>query len=356
MNRSFLPVIFLSLLALPVSADTVFKVVMNVNDEIHSLYEYQQRKTELERSIQAQTNISPARRQELLDNLPKQVFRQMYEELLLLSRARRAGVFVSEEDVDKQIGRIQDRFGIENEEEFQLALAQNGMRIEDLREQTRRQMMIDNLLFQEVSSKIEVPEEVLRRYYRENPDQFTQSEKLRLQEIVVLEDSGLSEDELARIADEVRAAVAAGGDLAKIAETRSSSGETSALIELGWISSGDLSKDLEEAVWDLEVDQISAPVAARGGLHLVQVLEREEAVVLPYTEVSDRIRRREENLRYGKAVGEFMERLESEAWVELDPPPEAVGFRDLGSGTADEKTPPPPPAEASDEDAADPST
>ncbi|MEM7480480.1 MAG: peptidyl-prolyl cis-trans isomerase [Acidobacteriota bacterium] len=337
--RTLLVLAFL-LAAPPALGETVYKVVMNVNDEILSLYDYEERKKEFEQQLLAQDNLPTAQRRQILDELPKRVFRLMFEELLLISRAKQTGVFISEEDVDRQLDRIRESFGIETESDFQRALQQNGMTLDDFREQTRRQAMIDNLLYRDVSATLEVPDEVVRRIYRENPEDFQDPERLRLQEIVVLEDSDLSADERSAVADEIRGAVAAGGDLAEIAEARSAAGETSGLIALGWVSPGDLAPELEEPIWKLQSGEISAPIEARGGLHLVKVLEREEASEKPFSEVQEAIRRREQGRLYADALAEYMDRLESEAWVKLDPPPEAEGFRQTAT-VRDETLPEP---------------
>jgi hypothetical protein len=145
--------------------------------------------------------------------------------------------------------------------------------------------------------------------------------------VVVLEESGAPAEERARIAAEIRTKVAAGTPLADAVKDHAQAGVTSNVIELGWISPGDLDKDLETAVWTLPVNAISEPVEARGGLHLVQVIERRESRLPPFSEVADAIRAREQERVFREEIAKYMVELEKKSLIVANPPEEAAGFR-----------------------------
>ena len=108
------------------------------------------------------------------------------------------------------------------------------------------------------------------------------------------------------------------------------SGEfASALASAGWVSPGDLDKSLETAVWSLAKGSLSEPVAARGGLHLVQVIDRRESRVAPFTEVSAAIENRERERVFREEFSKYMAELEQKALIVANPPAEAAGFRRL---------------------------
>jgi parvulin-like peptidyl-prolyl isomerase len=205
----------------------------------------------------------------------------------------------------------------------------------------------------EVQSRVKVDEEDLRRYYRKNLEQFRQPEQVQLREVVVLEEGGAPADERPRIAAEIRAKVAAGAALADAVADYAQKGVTSDVIELGWVSPGDLDKNLEAAVWKLPKGSLSDPVAARGGLHLVQVIDRRESRIQPFTEVSAAIQAREEERVFREEIAKYMAELEKKSLIVAHPPEEAAAFRrHLAAAPAGENieglggTAAPPPAAA----------
>jgi hypothetical protein len=190
----------------------------------------------------------------------------------------------------------------------------------------------------EVMTRVKVDEEDQRRYYRKNLEQFRQPEQLQLREVVVLEEgSPAAAGDRQRVAAEIRAKVQAGASLADAAADTAKKGETSAAVDLGWVSPGDLDKNLETAVWKLPKGSISDPVQARGGLHLVQVLDRRESRVQPFSEVQAAIQAKEQERVFRQEVTKYMVELEKKSLIVANPPAEAANFRrQLASQTADE--------------------
>src|SRR5262249_31267768 len=154
--------------------------------------------------------------------------------------------------------------GIKNDDEFQAALAQSGTTLPKLRERLRGDLRLREVLGKEVNSKIKIDEEDLRRYYRKNIDEFRVPEQVQMREVVVLETAGPAADERARIAAEIKAAVAGGKTFDQAVEPYVAKGQVSAMTDLGLVSPKDLDPALEKAAWSLEKGALSAPVAGRG--------------------------------------------------------------------------------------------
>ena len=314
-----------------VVAVEVNRIVLRVNNRILTLFDYERRKAERISSIE-RAELPPERRQELLARAGEDTLRALYEEMLLLARADQLGVQPSEEEIDASIEQAKAGFGIQTEEDFDRALAQSGLTRDGLREQMRSNLRMQMTIGQEVRPRVELEDEDLRRYYQANPDEFRMPERRQLRELVVLESSPLAADELAALAEELRDRLAADGlgeeELADYRER----GLTTDWMQLGWVQPGDLDPVLEEAVFDLEVGEISEPVSARGGLHLV--LDRKEPELLSFAEVEEQIARRESDRVFGEVMLEYMDELEAASYIVSRPPPEAAGFR-----TADKRGP-----------------
>ncbi|HVR30893.1 MAG TPA: peptidylprolyl isomerase [Thermoanaerobaculia bacterium] len=323
-RRSIALVVAAALLAaLPAGAASANRIIARVNDRIATLYDFEVR---LEDSLRrADLPESVSGRQAYLTELARDVMKELFEELLVLSRADQLGITVTRTEVTEAIQRMRQANGLEDDQEFRQALAQTGLDPEQLRSQFEQQMRFQRVIGREVYSEVKLEEEDLRRYYRDHLEEFRQPEAVKLREIVVLDDTGTdpaAEAEASRLAQELAAGrpleeVVAGAVSAKVSE----------VIELGWVESGDLAPALEQAVWSLEPGAWSEPTRSRGGVHLAQVVDRKESVIPSFKEIEPEIRAREERVRLNQQLKSYLSELEAKSFLYLDPPPEAAGFR-----------------------------
>lgn len=326
MRRTLVSLALLLTLSPALGAEVLNRVVLRVNDRIATLLDYRHRREDMVREI-LRREQDAEERQRLISQAGEIVFADMFRELLLESRADQLAVDIGDAQVDAAVAQLRESYNIKTDEEFAAALAQSGMTEQQLRAQLRNTLRVQEVRGREVQSRVKVEEEDLRRYYRKNLEQFRQPEQVQLREVVVLEEDGAPAEERPRIAAEIRAKVAAGTPLEEAVAGYAEKGETSNVIELGWVSPGDLDKNLETAVWKLPKDSVSEPVAARGGLHLVQVIDRRESRIPPFSEVQAAIQQREEDRVFREEIAKYMVELEKKSLIVANPPEEAAGFR-----------------------------
>jgi parvulin-like peptidyl-prolyl isomerase len=331
MRRFLLPLaLFLLIAPAGLRAEVSNRIVLRVNDQIATLRDYALRRQELTRDIMRRTEMDPEERNRLLEQAPELVFRDLYQELLLESRAQQIGVEVSRTQIDTAIENMKQNFGIKTDEDFRAALAQSAMTEAQLRTSLEKQLRIRELMDREVRTRIKLEEEDLRRYYRKNIEQFRQPEQVQLREVVVLEQGGLpTAEERTRAAAQIRQAVAGGKSLAEAIAELQPKGVTSNVIDLGWVTPGDLDATLEAAAWKLAPGALSEPVPGRGGLHLLQVVERRESRLPAFAEVAEQIQAREQERVYSEEFTKYLSELEKKSLIVAEPPQEAAEFRGL---------------------------
>ena len=322
-------------LAPTLSAEVLNRVVLRVNDQISTLYDYQQHREELVRDILRREQDS-GERQRLLGQAGELAYADLFRELLLQSRADQLGVEVTEAQVDTAVSQIKQSNNIKSDDEFKAALAQSGITEAQLRAQIRKQLRVQEVRGRDIQGRVKVEEEDLRRYYRRNLEQFRQPEQLQLREVVVLDGGLPSAADRQRLAAEIRAKVQGGASLTDAVADTAKQGTTSNAVDLNWVSPGDLDKNLETAVWKLPKGSVSEPVQARGGLHLVQVLDRRESRVPPFSEVQEAIKAREQERVFRQETAKYMVELEKKSLIVANPPAEAANYRrQLAADTAD---------------------
>jgi parvulin-like peptidyl-prolyl isomerase len=328
------------------SAPVINKVVLRVNDRIATLYDYQTRLAEMERDLLRRTELPLAERRRIAAELPQTVFADLYQESLLLSRADQLGVVFSDEQIEQQLTALQERNGFADRAEFEAALAQSALSLREFREQLAKNMRIQDVVSREVRGQIGVDEELARRYYLDHPDRFTQPRRLQVRELIVLETEGQSPEDRAELAAAIRRELAAGRALADLVATYRDRGLTSDVIDHGWVAPGDLAAELEGAIWELDPGSFSDPVASRGGLHILEVVERREAGLQPFADVAEEVREEAYQTAFAERMATYLDELEEQAYVRLDPPPGAEDFRRAAPAEMlEELAGSPPPAE-----------
>lgn len=319
-------VIAIAILLVSTAQAQTYQIVLRVNERIATTYDYQKRRAENLRIIRA-SELSTEQEQEVLANLGVSTMNDIFQELLLLSRADQLNLNIDELEIREAIEEQKQAFGITTDEEFKQALAASNMNIDDMRANLERDLLIRRVIGEEIRSRVSVSEEDLRRYYQTHSDQFQEEERLHLREVVLLGSSGLKADELMLLATEIRQQLINGGTLEEVAAPYVEQGMSSSAVDLGWVTLGDLDRDLEEAVWSLESGGVSEAIPGRGGLHILQVAERQEAKLQDFASVKDAIGRRENGRRMRDEMAQYAAELEAKAYVVVNPPPEAAGFR-----------------------------
>jgi peptidyl-prolyl cis-trans isomerase SurA len=318
-----------------VSLSQGFEIVLRVNERIATSLDYARRRAERIQAIQGSEALSDERKQRALAEVGVATMNELFEELLMLSRADQLRIDVTEAEIEQAMATTRTNYGIESQEQFEQALQASNMTVEGLRSQIRRSLMVQKLMGQEVQPRIRMEEEDLRRYYHSHPEEFQEPERLHLREFVLLESAGLTGDKVNSMAAEIQQQLESGLDLDEIVAPYVEQGVSSRVVDLGWVEIGDLDQNLEEAVWSLGVGEFSQPVEGRGGRHVLLVEERQEARLRTFAEAEQEIRGREGSRLMQAEMQKYMEELEVQAYIVANPPPEAAGFRASLSSSSD---------------------
>src|SRR6185369_1758769 len=145
-------------LAPALGAEVLNRVVLRINDQIATLYDYQQHREELVRDV-LHREQDGGERQRLLGQAGELAYADLFRELLLQSRADQLGVEVTEAQVDADIGLLKQNNNIKSDDELNQALAQSGMTMAQLRAQLRKQHRVQEVRGREVQGRVKVDEE-----------------------------------------------------------------------------------------------------------------------------------------------------------------------------------------------------
>jgi peptidyl-prolyl cis-trans isomerase D len=149
-------------------------------------------------------------------------------------------------------------------------------------------LLIDPGLLQE---SLEITDEEIRAYYDQRPDEFTQAEQVQARHILLRVGSDRSAEEAESELTEVRQQIEAGADFAVLAgEISDDPGSKSRGGDLGFFGRGQMVPEFEEAAFSAQPGDLVGPIRSDFGYHLIQVLDRQEAGLLPFDQAQERVR------------------------------------------------------------------
>ncbi len=269
--------------------------------------------------------LDPSRPQPQEDELRQAALEQLIEERLLVQAARRLGIAVGDEEVERALAIVAARNGIAREALPQ-AVQTQGMAFETYREELRRQLLIQRLRDRVTESSVQVTDaEVghflattpeLKRRFAEEAAGLTQTQ---VRHILIKSAPGVSDDKARAKLQALRERLRQGESFADLARVHSEDASAAQGGMLGWVLPGDFVPEFEEVMNALPVGEVSVPVKSRFGWHLIEVLARRPLVEDPeapknYARQLLRERKREQ------AFEAWLQALKADAVIETPRP------------------------------------
>lgn len=238
---------------------------------------------------------------------------------LLLDEVKRRHVDVPQNEVDAAVAAMARKAG--GDAAFDAMLARQHLTRDQLRNSVRVGKQLDALIARVTAGEPEPTEEEVRAYYEDHEDRYTAPDEVQVRHILMKPASGNDSDR-----DTVRSRlqglkrqIEEGGDFAELAAAFSEcpSGKSTG-GSLGWVGRGTTVPEFDDAVFTMEVGDISDVVETALGLHIIEKLDEQPGEPLPFEEVRDRIRDLMRHERRGHALSRFVEKLKATVTIEED--------------------------------------
>ncbi|OME82096.1 peptidylprolyl isomerase [Paenibacillus sp. FSL A5-0031] len=195
---------------------------------------------------------------------------------LIVQEAEANNVKVTDADVDAEIALIKKNFG--TDEQFNAALAQYNMTLENLKSDTKINLTIRKVL----EPKTDVTAEEIQQFYDTNKAALGTPEQIQASHILVA-----TKEE----ADAILAELKQGGDFAAIAKAKSiDPGSKDNGGDLGLFGKGKMVPEFEAAAFALKINEISGVVQTENGYHIIKKTAEKAAVVPTFEEKKEEIK------------------------------------------------------------------
>jgi peptidyl-prolyl cis-trans isomerase C len=220
-----------------------------------------------------------------------QALNQLISTELLFQASQKFEIKELDRQAALQLARIKDGFA--DSQAYAKGLQDIGLDEQTFLESIRRDLAIAYFVNTKFAPGVTVSEAELTTFYEKNPQSFLQEERVRASHILiaVAGRAGAKEKKGARDkADELRAELAKGADFAVLAKENSDCPSSRQGGDLGFITKGKTAPQFEQAAFALEPGSVSAVVETEFGYHIIKVIERKKAEVLPLSAARDKIK------------------------------------------------------------------
>ena len=256
------------------SGKIVEKILVIVNNDIITKTELDDRLAKSKEMMRELYNYDEERVSKEMEEARPEILNQMIDELLFTQEAVKKGVQISDAEVQKYINAARDQYG--SEESFREALEAEGYTLESFKREQKRALLLQELIRQKFGQEMDVSDDDVKQFYRENRDQFpARSDSVKLKHIFIRFHTTEADKEKAlRRVQYILNRARGGDDFGELAKefsdheiTKASGGDMGYFIP----GVGKYDFKLEEAASKLSVGEISEPIEVPGGYEIIKV-------------------------------------------------------------------------------------
>ncbi|MBA3348508.1 MAG: peptidylprolyl isomerase [Actinobacteria bacterium] len=240
---------------------------------------------------------------------------------------------VTEKEIDARLDQIKKQYFSGDAKKYAEQLAEQGLSDKQVRTDIRAQIISEEI-FKKVTDDQKVTDADVKAHYEKNKEQFSTAESREVRHILV---------KTKKQADDLAAQIAGGADFGALAKKFSTDTGSKATGGKLTITRGQTVAPFDKQAFELDKNEVSAPVKTEFGFHLIEPLsEVKKAAVTPLKDVQDQIRQQLEQTKKNEAMTKWVDELDERYddkisyAVGFSPPPPASTTGTTSTGAADE--------------------
>lgn len=241
-------------------------IAIIVNDDVIS-------KSDLEKRLRlalAATGLPEA--PESYARLRPQIIQALIDEKLQLQEAARNGIQVGKTDIEEGFAQIAQQNGMTTEQ-FRDDLQSKNINLKTLEDQIRAQIAWSQVVRRKLRPQVAISESDIDAEI-EMVDSNANKPEYLVAEIFLAVPTPDKDESVQALAEQLIKQMVGGAPFGEIAKQFSQSAGAGNGGNLGWIRAGQLQPELDQVLGALEKGQISPPVRAPGGYHILFLRDR----------------------------------------------------------------------------------
>jgi parvulin-like peptidyl-prolyl isomerase len=220
---------------------------------------------------------------------------------------KQIGTYFEENELDKMVKKS----GVKTSQEFDQKLRGYGTSLDQEKRAFIERSLAQQWVHQQVKKDEEITYDQMVVFYREHLKEFTTPTRAQWEELMVRYSKYPTKvaafEAIARMGNQVFG----GAPLTEVAKTGSDGLTAANGGQWDWTSKGSLTnQQIDEALFNLPVGQLSPIIADEKGYHIIRVTKREEELVQPFLEAQVEIKKKIIEDRSRKQFREYMAELQ----------------------------------------------
>lgn len=259
---------FFSLTTAACAEDLMDRIVAIVNDDVVLHSELQREATAI-RSKLAQAGAPDLPESEL----EEQALERLIVHKLQMAEAKKLGVSVDDETLLKAMNNIAAQNGL-TLEELAAALEEQGMSMDEYRQELRNEITLQRLRNREVISRIQITKAEVDNYLAHAEENPGGREAYRIRHILIPTPDGASSEDIAKArkqAEQIMQRLQKGEDFATLATRYSAGRQSLEGGDLGWLEAGQVPSLFLKELAEMERGDVRGPFHAASGFHIIKL-------------------------------------------------------------------------------------
>jgi len=339
-TRYFLIAVVAALSVTASAQVVVEEIIARVNDQIITRSDIQRNKEQALNDLRDQGVTDPVA--EFKGREPD-VLRDLIDQQLLVQRAKALNINV-EGDLIKKLDEFRKSMNLPDMEAVAEAALKQGVSFEDFKNKQRENLLIQAVIGQEVSHKVQIKPEDVQKFYDDHKKEFQIPETVHVGEILVSTDPpmtatpGPTELAAVKAAEEARLAAGLakatdilarlrqGADFEEMAKKESTGDTKDNGGDLGLFGRGQLGDVFESKVFNLKPGEITEPIRTKQGYVLLKLIEKQEAGVATLKQAEPQIQEALYSEQLRPVMRAYLTKLREDAFISMK-----EGFVDSGA-------------------------
>ncbi|MCG3145941.1 MAG: Chaperone SurA [Gammaproteobacteria bacterium] len=254
-----------------VAAEPIDRIVAIVDDDVVMQSEFDRFKERILQQMSQREGQMPPE-----DIINRQVLERLVMAKIQLQYAKRAGVTVDDDTLNKAVASVaaQNKLSLE---QFREVLAKEGYDYAQYREDIRNEITLARLKQREVDNRVTVSDREVDSYLQNPRNQGTAGDtEYRISHILIATPEGATPDQIAaaqREAEEVREQIRNGADFAKLAAEHSDSQQALEGGDVGWRKAGEVPSVMADALRNMKAGEVSEVMRGPSGFHIIKLAD-----------------------------------------------------------------------------------
>ena len=276
LNSGFVALLLSVLPLLAQSATTIIdRIAIVVDEDVIMQSELEERFEAVRSQISSQKNA----RMPSDDVLKKQIEEQMIIESLQLQRAERAGIRISDEEINNTLAQIAKENNL-SLNEFKEALTVDGISWSGMRSRVSRELKINRLQQGIMRRRIQVSDQEIKNFLSSELGSNLTADQYRLGHILIPIPENPSNNDLKTAssqANSIFAKIEEGDDFRALALEFSSGQNSLEGGDLGWRKAAQLPTIFSDLVDNMGIGETRSPIKSGRGFHILKLFNKRGA-------------------------------------------------------------------------------